>query len=90
MDVELEEVEELVGYEVDGAIDFLFDSEEEFERPAGFVAAWEGDVLELPRGVGYVFASFAGGRLVLQLGCQTCRPYIVRFRQLTGIGSPGL
>ena len=52
MDVEFEEVEEFVGYEVDGAVYFFFDAEVEFERAAGFVAYGEGNVLELAGGIG--------------------------------------
>ena len=44
MDVELEEVEEGVVDEVDGAVDVSFDAEEEFEGAGGFVAGGEGDV----------------------------------------------
>ena len=67
MDVEFEEVEELVCDEVDGTVDFLFDAEEQFEGSPSFVAGWEGDVLELSRGVGYVFACFATRRSAGQL-----------------------
>lgn len=59
VDVEFEQVEERVVDEVEGAVDFLFDAEEEFERAAGFVAGEEGDVGELTLGVGYVFACVA-------------------------------
>jgi hypothetical protein len=41
VDVELEEVEERVVYEVDGAVDVLFYPEEEFERAAGLIAGRE-------------------------------------------------
>lgn len=51
MDVEFEEVEELVGYKVDGAVYVFFDAEEEFEGAARFVAHGEGDVLEVASGV---------------------------------------
>lgn len=54
MDIEFEEVEELIGYEVDGAIEVALDAEVEFEGPPGFIARGEGDILELARGVGYL------------------------------------
>jgi len=47
VDVEFEEVEEGVGDEVDGAVEVAFDAEGEFKRASGFIAGWEGDVLEL-------------------------------------------
>lgn len=67
VDVEFEEVEEFVCDKVNRTIDFLLDAEEEFEGAVGFVAGWEGDVLQLAAGVGYVFACFAGGRLGLPM-----------------------
>lgn len=70
VDVEFEEVEEFVGYEVDGAVDFALDAEEELEGAAGFIAYGEGDVLELARGIGDVLACLAGivsvGQLIKQ------------------------
>lgn len=59
VDVELEQVEEGVVDEVQGAVDVLFHAEEEFEGAAGFVAGEGGDVGELARGVGDVFARVA-------------------------------
>ncbi len=47
MDVELEEVEEGVVYEVYRAVDILLDAEEEFEGSSCLVTYWEGDVGEL-------------------------------------------
>ena len=61
VDVEFEEVEERVVDEVDGAVDFLLDAEEEFEGPARFVAGWEGDVGELAGCIVDVFAGVAVG-----------------------------
>lgn len=61
MHVELEQVEEVVVDEVDGAVDFPLHAEEEFERAAGFVAHGEGDVLELAGGGFDVLARLAGG-----------------------------
>lgn len=52
MDVEFEEVEEFVRDEIERAVYVFFDAEEEFEGAAGFVARWEGDVLELAGSVG--------------------------------------
>jgi hypothetical protein len=49
MNVELEQVEELVRYEVNGAIDVFFNAKVEFEGTSGFVADWEGYVLKLAR-----------------------------------------
>jgi hypothetical protein len=54
VDVELKEVEEFVGHEVDGAVEVAFDAEVELEGAACFVADGEGDVLELARGVCYL------------------------------------
>ncbi len=47
VDVELEEVEEGVVYEVYRAVDILLDAEEEFEGSSCLVTYWEGDVGEL-------------------------------------------
>ena len=55
MDVELEEVEERVGYKVNGAVDVALDAEGEFEGTACFITGWEGDVLELAAGIDNVF-----------------------------------
>jgi hypothetical protein len=44
-------VEELVCYEVDGAVYVLFYAKEEFERTVGFVTDREGYVLEVTGGV---------------------------------------
>ena len=52
-------MEEFVRDKVNGAVYFALNAEEKLERPACFVAGWEGDVLELTAGVGYVFACFA-------------------------------
>lgn len=58
MNVELEEVEEGVVDEVDGAVYVALNAEVELEGAAGFVAGEGGDVGELVRDrVGYVFAS---------------------------------
>jgi hypothetical protein len=54
VDVELEQVEEFVGYEVDGAVYVFFDAEVEFEGASGFVADGEGYVLELAGSIGYL------------------------------------
>lgn len=92
VDVELQEVEEGVGHEVDGAVDLLLDPEEELQRPPRFVARREGDVLKLPVRVGDVLACLAGEDVSwgsLDRGEERER-YIVRLRQVTGIGSPGL
>lgn len=67
VDVELEEVEEWVVDEVECAVDLLFDAEEEFEGPAGFVAGGEGDVGELAGGVGDVFARVAVQTRILDI-----------------------
>ena len=56
MDVELEEMEEGIVYEIDRAVDVLLDAEEEFEGSPRFVAGGEGDVGELAGGVCDVFA----------------------------------
>ena len=45
MDVELEEMEERVVDEIDGAVDLLLYAEEQLEGSAGFVAGREGDVV---------------------------------------------
>lgn len=60
MNVELEEVEEGIVYEVDRAVDVLLDAEEEFEGSSRFVTCWEGDVGELAQGVGDVLAGVTG------------------------------
>ena len=52
VDVELEQVEELVGDEGDGAVGLFLDPEVEFERPVRLVAGREGDILELAFFVG--------------------------------------
>lgn len=89
MDVEFEQVEEGVVDEVDGAVDVLFDAEEELERAPGFVAGWEGDVGQLACSVGDVFACVAGLKCQYQLiNRLSNRTYIVLFKQLTGIFSP--
>jgi hypothetical protein len=92
VDVELQQVEEGVGHEVDGAVDLLLDPEEELQRPPRFVARREGDVLQLPVRVGDVLACLAGeGVSWASLdGGKERERYIVRLRQVTGIGSPGL
>lgn len=51
MDVELEQVKEGVGHEVDGAVDVALDAEVQFQGSPGFVAGWEGYVLEVAGGV---------------------------------------
>ena len=52
-------MEEWVIDEVDGAVDVLFDAEEELEGASGLVAGVEGDVGELSGFVGDVFACVA-------------------------------
>jgi hypothetical protein len=52
VDVEFEEVEEFVGYEVDGTVYVALDAEVKFEGAPSLVAGGEGDVLELVGGVG--------------------------------------
>lgn len=47
VDVELEQVEEGVGDEGDGAVELALDAVLELQRLAGFVAGWEGDPLQL-------------------------------------------
>ena len=59
VNIEFEKMEEFVRDKVNGAVYFALNAEEKLERPACFVAGWEGDVLELTAGVGYVFACFA-------------------------------
>ena len=61
MNIEFEEMEEFVRDKINCAVYFALNAEEEFERSACLVAGWEGDILELATGVGYVFASFSGG-----------------------------
>jgi hypothetical protein len=56
VDVELEEVEEGVGDEGDGAVLLGLDAVVEFERGGGLVADWEGRPFYL---VGRVFDVFA-------------------------------
>lgn len=48
MDVELEQVVQFVGEEVDRAVHFALDAEGEGERVLRFEACREWDVLELP------------------------------------------
>jgi hypothetical protein len=52
VDVEFQQVEEFVSYEVNGAIYVALDAEVQFEGAAGFVAGRKGNVLELIGGVG--------------------------------------
>jgi hypothetical protein len=76
VDVEFEEVEEFVGYEVDGAVYVFFHAEVEFEGPARFVADWERDVLELAGRVD----DLRGVRIMREVGMRwlrqrrTCSP----------------
>jgi hypothetical protein len=49
MDVEFEQVEELVGYEINGAVHVFFNAKVEFEGTSGFIADREGYVLKLAR-----------------------------------------
>lgn len=58
VDVELEEVEEGVADEGDGAVDFALGAVVEFKRAAGFVAEREGDPLDFVLFVFDVFTSF--------------------------------
>lgn len=58
VDVELEQVEERVADEVDGAVDFTFGTVVEFEGSAGFVADGKGDPLDLMFLVFDMFARF--------------------------------
>lgn len=58
MDVELEQVEERVADEVDGAVDLTFRAVVEFERSTGFVADGKGDPLDLMFLVFDMFARF--------------------------------
>jgi hypothetical protein len=67
VDVEFEEVEEGVCYEGNGAVEFVFYAVADFERLAGLVAGWEGNVLEFVGGVLDVFARFTEGVLVFIL-----------------------
>lgn len=59
VDVELEEVEERVADEGDGAVDLALGAVVELKRAAGFVADGEGDPLDLVLFVFDVFASFS-------------------------------
>lgn len=70
VDVEFEEVEELVGYEVDGAVYFSFDAEVEFEGAACLVAHGERNVLELAGGIGdlRMVLAFEGLREEVEVG----------------------
>jgi hypothetical protein len=61
VDVELEQVEELVGDEGDGAVGFFLDPEVEFERAVCLIARREGDVLELAFFVGDVLSGVSVG-----------------------------
>jgi hypothetical protein len=45
VDVEFQQVEELIGDEVNGAVYVFFEAEEKFEGPPRFVACGEGYVL---------------------------------------------
>jgi hypothetical protein len=45
VDVELKQVEEFVGYEVDGAVYVFLDAEVEFEGASGFITEWKGYIL---------------------------------------------
>lgn len=77
MDVEFEEVEELVGYEVDGAIHVFLDAEVEFEGTPGFVAYGEWNVLKLARGICdlRILLDLEDGRRKVSCGlCHTCSP----------------
>jgi hypothetical protein len=65
VDVELEEVEEGVRHEGDGAVLFRLDAVVEFERGPGLVADREGGPFYLVGGVFDVLACFAGGESVL-------------------------
>lgn len=97
MDVELEEVEERVGDEVDGAVNFPFRAVMEFERSAGFVADGKGDPLDLMFLVFDMLARFATTaqlaiflhhsppRQTLHLGGKT---YELRFMHSTWMGAP--
>jgi hypothetical protein len=53
-------VEELVGYEVNGAVHIFLDAKVEFERPTGLVARRECNVLQLAARIGDVLACFSG------------------------------
>lgn len=60
MDVELEQVEERVGDERDGAVDLALGAVVELERLAGFFADGEGYPFELVLFVLEMLASFTG------------------------------
>jgi hypothetical protein len=68
VDVKFEQVEELVGDKVDGAVYVFFEAEVEFEGAPGFVAGGEGYVLEMACCVGDVFASLSACALANWLG----------------------
>lgn len=57
MDVELQQVEERVIYEVECTIDVLLDAEQELERSTGLIACCEWNVLKCAGSVCYMFAS---------------------------------
>lgn len=91
VDVELEEMEERIVDEIDGAIDVLFYSKYQLEGSSSFITREGGNVGELAGClVGDVFASVTVRcvRWQSQTQFQAVEPYIVRFRQLTGMLSP--
>ncbi len=73
VDVELEEVEEGVGDDGDGAVLLAFDAVVELKRLVGFLADGEGDPLDFVRFVFDVFAGFSagGGELCQWLGMRS-------------------
>lgn len=101
MDVELEQVEEGVGDEVDGAVNLALGAVVEFEGLAGLVARREGDPLDLVVVVFEVLARFPA-ILGVSWDCfptasfwgADCsaqgrrRTYELRFMHSTWIGAP--
>lgn len=93
VDVELEQVEEGVGDEGDGAIDLAFDAVVELQGLAGFVARWEGDPLQLVVGQFDVFAGITGrGESPMSASffsaASSFATHELRFMHSTWIGAP--
>jgi hypothetical protein len=91
MDVEFEEVEECIIYELDSAVNVLLDAKEKFEWSARLVACWERYVGQLSRFVGNVFTCVTANDVRQDTSnASKSSTYTVRLRQLTGIVSPTL
>ena len=63
MDIVFKEVVEFIGEGVDGAVDCFWDAVAQGEGEEGFVAGWEGDVLEFSETVCYLDSLLADSLL---------------------------